>query len=1304
IKDISKKSNIPIPIPIPENKSKEVVLVSRIIKETNRANVALKNSIQVTIYLSDEKWKHLQIEEGDEIECCYSINESSTVTIHDIQFPKMYSKDVSVTSKESTTQIVPYSGGQEQKISVLHFKKYCCMEKKVIFWKAGATPISKVEPRKDDIVQFRLRLINNEWHPINVTLQPHTPPFGFIIVNIKEYKQLHIFYFCLYKACFFKKIYNLFFSLLAILGFVRFVSTSTEQFNCMKQVIEACIRSQCSVAPEIVQMLKKEPFKQTPEMKKCCDIVQTFQELTEDADTTTLLKECQQIANQSDNKGKPRTRSLRVYVCESEANFPSISLKEDNTECELQKITSTVFYKDLKTVQGELSLYAQYKDKKKPFTIKPNVFVFFIPNQTDTQDQRIIFNHLLDGVNDVDTLQFALNAEKDIESVIAKGMEQPTQELEKRIKRFETTEINLPSVLQYLLLYKWKLDYSKKIGGIARPVEQWPSWKWFEVISCISEQYNDILISGVKPHLNGKPSKWDLFFLIPYLNYLPLFITGDSNFSQHFNNSACPEWKGHDLDKKLISVLKTDLRIRKLNVITPKYSEEYVIDLLIVQKDRRLSQSILEFLFSQDKNVWDHVCSNHAEKCWEVMFMVFQADFEQWRIHLERLNALGVFEKGKSGSSFLNKFQNTEFIKLISPELFLAFLRFMQQQKTIIVKNKNIDSWKNNNQLLTTIENCHKQVDYCGPVVFHSIDLLWNELKLEDKSLNGKVNEITTNLLRKGTTTLQNLEVWIKFFNRNIKNNQNQWVDLLTKSLREWWLSDGFGESFTGECYHRKVIWFLRPSRYNSIDKDFRKVFKELVESNADHFHFDNKCWDDSCEELKKDDSRNELKNCVLESLSKKDGSIDEWTWLLSLIIKIPSEQYKTIKTKQNKKHKCDSDASFWTRNSVISNEDEKEEKTPQNEKDEHGIELLKNELEYCAACVGWKEFLTKCQKIKILADLWKFFQETLKKLQSIIKDNKLTFSLCDFLKKNENEVRIRKLGENVIDLSKLDLAMEKFADYKKLTDNFMIVLCSYVEKPPMELDTLYEFCRNLDRYYLSDLDTKFEKEKKLLSGFSKEFQLMVDREKSKLFHIMWKRQATYSSDPISTIVSVFKQADSDWRNLISKIRDNTLQYIDLEPYKITNWKSEMDILFPDIERQEKDTATPVYSQNIENALYFLETEGHWKLLKKATTIIQSIHKIKIIAGDKNWHNFVDIIDQSEKKKIQTSIKEASEWYLKCKDKKDVLELICNNEKKIQALANNEIFTNRQQFEFLTKRMDDSQNEKFRQLAGTLPE
>ncbi|ETO07410.1 hypothetical protein RFI_29982, partial [Reticulomyxa filosa] len=798
-----------------------------------------------------------------------------------------------------------------------------------------------------------------------------------------------------------------------------------------------------------------------------------------------------------------------------------------------------------------------------------------------------------------------------------------------------------------------------------------------------------MLINDIKSHLDPSRNlfKWDLFFLTPCLNYLSLSSTNNTsgvNLSQRFQKNDYLEWKDNDLDKKVISVLQTDLRIRKLNVIAPKYSEEYVLDLLIIQKDKKLSQSILEFLFSQDNEIWDHVCSNSAEKCWEVMLMVFQADFEQWSRYFEQLNTLGIFEGGGLGSSFLSKFQiDTEFIKLVeSPKNFLAFLAFIQQQKMI---------WKYDYQLLTTIENCYKQVDYCESVVFRLIDILWNKLNLESQPLSDKVNEITTNLLKKGTITFKNLEVWIQLFSHNVKKNEDKWEDLLTESLKNWWLPENFGEKFTGTCYHRKVIWFFHPSRYNKIEKNFRKVFKEQMELKVNHFYFDNKCWDE--------DSRNELKNYAVESLSKQDGSTNEWLWLLSFIIKIPTREYY-----QNNNYEF---FVYLVDENIVSKADER--KSSQNEANEHDTELFKGELEYCAACFGWKEVLTDHKEIEILRELWTFIKETLDTLDCAIKTNKLTFSLCDFLKKDENEARIRKLGEDIIDLSKLDIEMEKFVKYKKLADNFMIVLQRYLSTIPAKLNAFYEFCRNLDHHYLSDMEIKFEEEQKLLSDFSKEFQLMVSRADGKLFHKMWTiRQGEYAISPISTIkdiVGVFKQADLDWNSLVSKIKEKTLQYADLEPYKNITWESETNIFFSNPELQEKKTTL----QNIEYAFCFLQTEEHWRLLKRAITIIQNTPKHKMITKDKIWLDFVKIIEQSEKDEKETLITEASKWYLECQscfgdisDKKDVLESICNNEKKIQDLATNEIFINQTQFEFAMQRMDDSQNQKFRHLAATL--
>ncbi|ETO30678.1 hypothetical protein RFI_06437 [Reticulomyxa filosa] len=169
------------------------------------------------------------------------------------------------------------------------------------------------------------------------------------------------------------------------------------------------------------------------------------------------------------------------------------------------------------------------------------VTLFFVvptPNQITTEGGTIL-NHLLDGVNHADTLQFALYVQKDI---IAKGLEQSEQELKKRMQQFEMTEVNLSSVLhfflkkqkeksitittknhkvlQHLLLCKWRLECSNNNENIATSIRQWPSWKWFEVISCIFEQYRDklppiikdMLLDNVKPHFDGLLSKWDLFF------------------------------------------------------------------------------------------------------------------------------------------------------------------------------------------------------------------------------------------------------------------------------------------------------------------------------------------------------------------------------------------------------------------------------------------------------------------------------------------------------------------------------------------------------------------------------------------------------------------------------------------------------------------------------------------------------------------------------------------------------------------------------------------------------------------------
>ncbi|ETN98273.1 hypothetical protein RFI_39239 [Reticulomyxa filosa] len=304
--------------------------------------------MQVVIHLNDEKWKHLEMQEGDEIKYRYSVNKSSLVKIHDIQFPDIYSAHVLVSSKESITHIVPFSmqsRGLEQKVYNVHvlltFFKMLDMTIKVVFWKAGPSPISKVEPRKDDIVQFRLRLqLNMFCFVLDLDLDRRKmrkiPLSGSAMQALEAFNASNQATSCIYvislfivKCVFFFKciILNvslfIFSTLCVVLPWL--LSSSTENtFNCAKKVIEACIKTRCGIPSEVVQLSKEKPFQQTIEMKCCWKIVQTFQELTEDAKITNLMQEYQKIVYK-----RQSGRNLRIYVCEPETNVPFISLRED---------------------------------------------------------------------------------------------------------------------------------------------------------------------------------------------------------------------------------------------------------------------------------------------------------------------------------------------------------------------------------------------------------------------------------------------------------------------------------------------------------------------------------------------------------------------------------------------------------------------------------------------------------------------------------------------------------------------------------------------------------------------------------------------------------------------------------------------------------------------------------------------------------------------------------------------------------------------------------------------------------------
>ncbi|ETO02725.1 hypothetical protein RFI_34687, partial [Reticulomyxa filosa] len=124
------------------------------------------------------------------------------------------------------------------------------------------------------------------------------------------------------------------------------------------------------------------------------------------------------------------------------------------------------------------------------------------------------------------------------------------------------------------------------------------------------------------------------------------------------------------------------------------------------------------------------------------------------------------------------------------------------------------------------------------------------------------------------------LEVWIQLFNHKINQGVDQWTRLLTESLKTWFSVDYFDGLAPINCYHRKALWLLTDSRLDLLPGSCRDAFKQCLESNSEHFEFNNECWTDK--------DRNELKVCI----SKPPWDLSKWNWFLPLIFKHSIQQF----------------------------------------------------------------------------------------------------------------------------------------------------------------------------------------------------------------------------------------------------------------------------------------------------------------------------------------------------------------------------------------------------------------------------
>ncbi|ETO07675.1 hypothetical protein RFI_29713 [Reticulomyxa filosa] len=172
---------------------KEIVLISK-------GYAVIEAFLKVELDLNDEKWEDLRCETGDEMECTYTIDENNTVIVKEMKFPKLYSGRVHVSSKESIVEVVPsstYPSGKcervrvdkKQKNSICHmlYNFGASFYMLIVLWKAEESSKKEINPREGDIIKFRLRFVNNEWHPKDLKIAPHNPPFCFFFLLKKMY-------------------------------------------------------------------------------------------------------------------------------------------------------------------------------------------------------------------------------------------------------------------------------------------------------------------------------------------------------------------------------------------------------------------------------------------------------------------------------------------------------------------------------------------------------------------------------------------------------------------------------------------------------------------------------------------------------------------------------------------------------------------------------------------------------------------------------------------------------------------------------------------------------------------------------------------------------------------------------------------------------------------------------------------------------------------------------------------------------------------------------------------------------------
>ncbi|ETO03150.1 hypothetical protein RFI_34260, partial [Reticulomyxa filosa] len=137
-----------------------------------------QNNQKANAPLEDKQWGHLQLKQGDEIQCTYTLNENKKLVVENIEWP-VYEELITYTNKMFSLRVLMVDVTQtvvsshSRSCFLFFFLHVCGVKTNVVFPSNIVPEVAKL--RDGDKLSFRLRFEKQKYIPVDVKLIEKAP-------------------------------------------------------------------------------------------------------------------------------------------------------------------------------------------------------------------------------------------------------------------------------------------------------------------------------------------------------------------------------------------------------------------------------------------------------------------------------------------------------------------------------------------------------------------------------------------------------------------------------------------------------------------------------------------------------------------------------------------------------------------------------------------------------------------------------------------------------------------------------------------------------------------------------------------------------------------------------------------------------------------------------------------------------------------------------------------------------------------------------------------------------------------------